>query len=210
MSAVRRLQVLPRALGRVGLTLAMCALWPALAHAHVDAAASGFLSGLLHPVFGLDHFLAMLSVGIISAQLGGSRVYAVPALFVSAMVCGAVVGWNGQEWPLTEVGISLSVSVLGVGIVLARSDRRSLMVMVVVAFFGCLHGHAHGLEMPKAADPVYYGAGFVTSTVVIHLLGVFIGWAFTSRPSLVPVLRHLGSGAAGMGVVILVNGLKAL
>jgi urease accessory protein len=210
MNALHHLAGRRGALVRAVLLLALFPLWPAVAQAHVGEAADGFVSGLLHPVFGLDHFLAMLSVGIVSAQLGGSRVYTVPALFVTAMIGGAAVGWNGREWPLAEAGIAMSVIVLGVGIVLARRDRHSLMVMGMVAFFGCLHGHAHGLEMPKASDPVYYAAGFVLSTVAIHLLGVLIGWVFTARALLMPVLRHMGSGAAGMGVVLLVNALKTL
>jgi urease accessory protein len=198
----------------VGASLAALILlcFPAIAGAHVEKAAAGFVAGLLHPVLGLDHFLAMLSVGIVSAQLGGRRVYTIPATFVLAMIGGAVAGVHGQDWPYTEIGIALSVVVLGAAIATIKHDLRGwpvLAIMLVVAFFGSLHGHAHGLELPKAADPVYYAGGFVISTTAIHLLGVGIGHWLTTRVTFVTVLRHMGSVMAGMGLMILVNLMAA-
>jgi urease accessory protein len=76
-------------------------------------------------------------------------------------------------------------------------------VLLVVALFGSLHGHAHGIELPRAADPIYYAAGFLTSTITIHLLGVAIGHLFTKTWSFIVLLRHLGSGIAGMGLMFL-------
>lgn len=191
-----------------GLALAVLLLlcFPSVAHAHDETkAAAGFLDGLLHPVLGLDHFLAMLSVGIVSAQLGGRKIYTIPALFVSAMIVGAIAGIYGRPWPFTEWGIALSVVVLGAAIATVRENSRGWMVMAVVALFGSLHGHAHGLELPRSADPIYYAAGFVASTSAIHLLGVGIGHLFTTRESFGPLLRHMGSVMAGMGLMILIS-----
>lgn len=179
------------------------AAWPAWVWAHTGQASEGFLAGLLHPVFGLDHFLAMVSVGIVSAQLGGIRIWTVPATFVISMVLGAVVGVYGIQWPLSELGIALSVVVLGVAVATVSASTRGWPVMAVVALFGSLHGHAHGLEMPTAADPVYYAGGFVLSTAMIHLLGVGIGHLLLSRAGLVRTLRPLGFATAGTGLVIL-------
>jgi urease accessory protein len=185
--------------------LAILAMAAAPVHAHVDKASSGFVSGLLHPVFGIDHFLAMLSVGIVSAQLGGRHVWGVPSAFVVAMVSGAAAGLLGYAIPFLEMGIALSVVLLGTAIVLIRNSRLVNAVYLFVAFFGVLHGYAHGLEMPNAADPVYYGGGFVLSTVAIHLLGVGIGHALTSAAKYQAALRHLGSLMAGMGLMILIE-----
>ncbi|HBL28029.1 MAG TPA: urease accessory protein UreJ [Acidobacteria bacterium] len=192
------------------LALGMLACFPAEAFAHVDRqAGAGFLSGLLHPVFGLDHFLAMLSVGIVSAQLGGKKVFIIPAVFVLSMVGGAVAGLQGQAWPLSEAGIALSVVVLGAAIALVRENGGGWGVMPVVMFFGSLHGHAHGLELPQSADPVYYAAGFVTSTTLIHLLGVGIGHGLTRHARYDPLLRHMGSVMAGMGLMILLRSVAS-
>jgi urease accessory protein len=190
---------------RISVGAIVSALLPSIAYAHTMQSAAGFLSGLLHPVLGPDHFLAMLSVGIVSAQLGGRRIWTVPATFVTAMIAGAVVGVLGYLWPLSEQGIALSVVILGVAIATMSQSVRSWPVMLVVALFGMLHGHAHGLELPKSADPIYYAAGFVFSTTAIHLLGVGIGHVFTTQARLLVVLRHLGSAMAGIGLMILLK-----
>ena len=186
------------------------ALLPAVAYAHpMGQAEAGFKSGLLHPVFGLDHFLAMLSVGIVSAQLGGMRIWTVPGTFVLSMIVGAIFGMRGDLWQFSEAGIACSTIVLGVAIATVTERVNSWPVLAIVALFGSLHGHAHGLELPKAADPIYYAAGFLTSTVTIHLLGVGIGHLFTRRWALVALLRHMGSAMAGMGLMILLDAVAS-
>jgi urease accessory protein len=181
------------------------AMVPGWASAHSAEAIAGFLSGFLHPVFGLDHFLAMLSVGVVSAQLGGARIFVVPATFVSAMIAGGVVGLQGTQWPLTEAGIALSVVVLGLAVVIAREGAQAGIVMVITFFFGCLHGHAHGIEIPRAADPVFYAGGFVLSTSAIHLLGVLVGHVLTRTDLRKRYLRWLGTGMSGIGLLIFVR-----
>jgi urease accessory protein len=195
---------IPRFLATSCKAFLVVAAMPSIAYAHpMGQAAVGFKSGLLHPVFGLDHFLAMLSVGIVSAQLGRERIWTVPGMFVVSMIVGAVFGIKGDLWRLSEAGIACSTIVLGVAIATVTDKMSSWPVLAVVALFGSLHGHAHGLELPKAADPVYYAAGFLTSTIVIHLLGVGIGHLLTRRSARLVVLRHLGSGIAGMGLMFL-------
>ncbi len=182
----------------------LVAFTPAIANAHpMGLAADGFMSGLLHPVFGLDHFLAMLSVGIVSAQLGRERIWTVPGMFVLSMIVGAVFGMEGHVWRFSEAGIACSMVLLGIAIATVTEEVSSWPVLIMVAGFGSLHGHAHGVELPKAADPVYYAAGFLMSTVAIHLLGVAIGHLFTKTWSLLSLLRHMGSGIAGMGLMFL-------
>ena len=56
----------------------------------------GFYDGLSHPVLGLDHFLAMVSVGIISAKIGGRAIWTVPAIFVCLMIIGGILGITAE------------------------------------------------------------------------------------------------------------------
>jgi urease accessory protein len=179
--------------------------WPAAAFAHYVEAAQGFISGVTHPILGLDHFLAMLSVGIVSAQLGGRRIITVPAVFVVAMVAGGIAGIRGTEWPLTELGIATSVLILGAAVVMVRNTSNSLAVMLVTAAFGSFHGHAHGVEIPQAVDPVFYAGGFVIATSAIHILGVAIGHFLLARHDLVRWLRYLGAGIAVTGLMIFIQ-----
>lgn len=198
-----------RNLSGLALVVFLLLCFPAAAYGHVAGEpGEGFVAGLLHPLVGLDHFLAMLGVGIVSSQMGGRKIFTIPAMFVLSMIGGAVAGVKGSEWPFTEAGIALSVVVLGIAIATVKEDSNSWLVLAVVVLFGSLHGHAHGLELPQAADPVYYAAGFVSSTTSIHLLGVGIGYLFTSRSTSGILLRHLGSGMVGMGLMILLDSMS--
>lgn len=189
--------------------VAASTLLPSLAMAHTEASASGFLSGLVHPVFGIDHFLAMLSVGIVSAQLGGRSVLTIPAAFVIAMIIGATAGIYGYVFPFVETGIASSVIVLSLAIALNKDDKYIYPVFLFVIFFGFLHGYAHGKEMPHASDPVYYAGGFITSTVAIHLLGVGIGHFMAFKSASRSLLRLIGLAMSAIGVMILAKLLLA-
>lgn len=163
----------------VGLFVAVAFLGltdPAFAHENQVIEYGSFLAGFSHPVLGLDHFLAMLSVGIVSALIGGRAIWTVPATFVAMMGVGATAGYAdvGLSSTVIETGIAVSVILLGGVILLDRSlDIR--IAMGFVAFFGFFHGFAHGQETPDIAEPVVYALGFLLGTILIHLLGVLIG-----------------------------------
>jgi urease accessory protein len=120
---------------------------PALAVAHVEAGrAEGLLAGLHHPVSGLDHVLAMISVGLWGAELGAPAIWLLPVTFPIAMAFGGMLGLIGVPLPGVEIGIALSAVVLGVAVVTAW--RPSLWVAaVIVGVFAIFHGHAHGTEL---------------------------------------------------------------
>ena len=117
------------------------------AHEGGNMPLGGFLSGLVHPVLGYDHLLAMLSVGILSAQIGGRAIWTVPATFVGVMALGGVLGLIDIGITITELGIAFSLVILGSVI---ASERRLpvLLAMIGVGFFAIFHGYAHGTEMP--------------------------------------------------------------
>ena len=151
-------------------------LIPTVAYAHDGTVLpfGGFLSGLVHPVLGYDHLLAMLSVGILSAQIGGRAIWTVPATFVAMMGVGGALGLINIGLTFTELGIALSLVILG--IIIAVERRLSVRVaMIGVAFFAIFHGYAHGTEIPQTAEPVAYALGFMTGTALIHIAGVVIG-----------------------------------
>ena len=149
---------------------------PGVAYAHegTNLGLGGFLSGIVHPVLGYDHLLAMLSVGIISAQIGGRAIWTVPATFVTVMAIGGVLGLINIGLTATELGIAVSLVILGLVI---AAERRSpiLAVMIGVGFFAIFHGYAHGAEMPDTAEPFLYALGFLVGTALIHIAGVVIG-----------------------------------
>lgn len=180
-------------LAAMTLTILMVTANPALAHENQVIEFGSFLGGLLHPVLGLDHFLAMVSVGIVSAFIGGKAIWTVPATFVVMMAIGGLAGSNdlGIGSGLVELAIAASVVSLGAVIALDKSLRMSVS-MGAVAFFGFFHGYAHGLEIPDIARPLVYAGGFLLGTALIHLLGVLIGDMSRRYPAGRPVLRVVG------------------
>ena len=149
---------------------------PGVVYAHdgTNLGLGGFLSGIVHPVLGYDHLLAMLSVGIISAQIGGRAIWTVPATFVSVMAVGGVLGLINIGLNVTELGIAVSLVILGL-VIAAERKIPTLIVMIGVGFFAIFHGYAHGTEMPDTAEPFLYALGFLVGTALIHIAGVVIG-----------------------------------
>lgn len=164
---------------------------PALAHTGLGHTSS-FFAGIAHPVGGLDHTLAMLSVGIWSALASkGStqRLWAAPAAFVAAMLLGATLGYLQVPLPMVETGIALSVILLGLMIV-TRLELPVALGALVIALFAISHGHAHGAE--ASGSIVAYMAGFAVATATLHVAGVGLGMGLTR-------LRY-ASAAAGTAI----------
>ena len=188
------------------LLLAFC-LVPSFSFAHPIIKEGGFSAGLAHPALGFDHFLAMLSVGLLSVQLGGRAIWTVPATFVFFVLIGGVMGMHDIPLFTVEAGIATSVLVLGLAI---AADRRIpvLIAMVGVAVFGLFHGHAHGTEMPGFVHPAAYASGFVLGTALIHLLGVGLGLVATRHRVGTLTLRFCGALVAILGVNFLVTAIR--
>ena len=174
------------------LTTSAFALLPTAAFAHPSLTphVDGFLAGISHPLTGLDHLLAMLSVGLWASQKGGRAMWLWPAAFVTAMVAGGVMGMMGVGLPLVEPAIIASVLVLGV-VIAATLSLPTVVGVAMIAFFGRVHGNAHGLEAPIGGAGLY-ALGFVVSTITLHALGLAIGLsAQKERPVLVRALAVL-------------------
>ena len=160
-------------------------LLPAAASAHEGSSLpyGSFVAGLAHPVLGIDHFLAMVSVGIVSAQIGGRAIWTVPATFVGVMALGGLLGWLDVGLTSVEFGIALSV----------------------LAIFATFHGYAHGAEMPTVANPLRYALGFMTGTALLHVAGVLIGDISQHYARGKVLLRIAGAAIAGAGTWFLVG-----
>ena len=149
--------------------------WPLSAWAHVESGqAGGFGSGLLHPVSGLDHVLAMVAVGLWGAQLGQPAVWVLPVAFPMMMALGGMLGLIGVPVPGIEIGIAVSAIVLG-ALILAEMKVPPAAAMGIVAFFALFHGHAHGTELAPGQNAILYSLGFVIATGTLHAIGIAFG-----------------------------------
>lgn len=149
---------------------AMLAPTAALAHVgHGDTA--GFMHGMSHPVSGIDHILAMVSVGLLAAGIGGRALWLLPLTFVSVMAGAAVLGMTGFGLPSFEVWIAGSLVALGLAVAYP-SHLSSLTGAGLIALFAVFHGFAHGAEMPAGASGLAYAAGFVMGTLLLIATGI--------------------------------------
>lgn len=196
-------QHLARCFGRVALVVGGCAAsGAALAH-EASGAAGGFSSGFFHPLAGPDHLVAMVAVGLWGAFLGRPALWLLPVVFPLVMAAGGAAGVLGVPLPGVEVGIAVSAIALGAAV--AWGWRAPLaLAAVMVAAFAVFHGHAHGTELPLAADPIAYSLGFVVSTGLLHLCGIALG-ELTRWPWGGKAVRGLGALIALVGAVFLVR-----
>lgn len=171
----------------------------AVAHPGHSVSGNGLTEGLLHPLLGLDHLLAMVTVGLLSAQLGGLAMWSVPSSFLICMITGGAVGLSGWDVPGIELGIAASIMILGGAV--AWNQRQPLrLAMLFSGFFGFVHGHAHGTELSSVSQPALYVIGFVLATALLHVAGVVVG-CFALRSSIGTTgLRISGATIAAAGL----------
>jgi urease accessory protein len=185
--------------GAWALAAGLGSLLPIPAAAHMGTGLpGGFESGFIHPFSGFDHLLAMVSVGLWGAFLGRPLIYALPVIFPAMMVAGAIMGMFVMPLPPVEIGIALSVLVLG-GCIALSVRAPVWAACVIVAIFAVFHGYAHGKELPSAADPVAYSVGFVLATGLLHVSGICLGLLNDLHRGIV-VTRSIGGIIAVLGV----------
>ena len=119
----------------------------------------GLLSGLGHPIIGVDHLAFIVGVGLISHLVG--LLTLLPLLFLAGTVLGCFLHVQGYDLASSELAIALSVAIAAV--VLAPRVRIPvglLAPLLVVA--GALHGYAYGESIVGAetAPLAAYIVGF--------------------------------------------------
>jgi urease accessory protein len=174
-------------------------LYAQVAEAHVNKGeAVGFLSGLKHPISGLDHVVAMIAVGLWGAQLGAPAIWVLPVAFPMVMAMGGMLGLLGVPLPGMEVGIAASAILLGAAVMMELRPPIALAA-ALVGFFAIFHGYAHGSELPAGESGLLYSIGFVMATGCLHGVGISIGlvhrWSWGQR-----ALRVAGAAIALAGI----------
>jgi len=175
---------------RVLLILAATMSFASSAFGHTGAGpAAGLLNGFGHPFGGLDHVLAMAGVGLLAVYLGRRALWLVPAAFLVMMAVGGVLALAAIPVPLVELGIALSI--------------------VVVGAFAVFHGHAHVAEMPALASGLAYVGGFIAGTACLHGVGIAGGFALdrASRAVSRDLSRVGGAATCGLGALMLMGAL---
>jgi urease accessory protein len=170
------------------------------AAAHPGHEAAGFFSGVVHPLGGLDHLLAMLAVGFYAARQAGAARWALPGGFLLAMLAGAGLAAAGWVLPGVEAGIATSVLILGLLIAFVARLPLAAALPLVAAFAAC-HGYAHRAEM-EAGSLAAYALGFTVATGLLHGAGYLLARWLPETPGAVVLHRAVGGLITGAGLVL--------
>lgn len=171
------------------------------AQAHTGHDTHSLMEGLVHP-FGLDHLLAMVAVGVWSVSaLPQGKAWWGPATFLLALVLSAVLGTMGVTLPHLELGVSLSVVLFGLMLIVANKAMPVALGLGLIAAASSLHGLAHGAETP-ATGFAGYATGFLMTTAVLHLGGVGLGLAIRRW-----LAQRSGLALGGLGAALGASGL---
>jgi urease accessory protein len=172
----------------------------AFAHSE-QGVAIDFWGGFTHPIFGLDHVVAMVAVGLWGAFLGPPAIWVLPVVFPLVMALAGAYGVLGLPLHGVEIGIALSAIMLGA--MVAGAVKPPLWVAaLLVGAFAVFHGYAHGVELPVGADAIAFSMGFVIATGMLHLAGIAFG-----------AVSHWPAGRIAVrvaGAIIMVIGLGYL
>jgi urease accessory protein len=185
---------------------AVLALLPAVASAHPGHDGGHDLSwdfggGFAHPIFGFDHLLAMIAVGIWAAQAGGRARWLVPATFVSVMALAATFGQ--REIPHVAMEQMVAASLLVFGLMIAMAQRMPLILgLGLTALFATFHGFAHVSALPSDSSSFSFGFGFITATTLLHGAGLVLGSLKSDQIN--GWLKATGVGISTIGAVMLV------
>lgn len=138
---------------------------PAYAHHAMDGMmptnfAQGMLSGLAHPIIGLDHLAFVLLVGLLVAAISGAAKYLVPGAFVAAAIIGTGIHMMSINLPIPELVIAFSVLSAGL-LAMLRKQLPTFLLGLGVAGFGLFHGYAYGESV----------IGAETSPIIAYLIG---------------------------------------
>jgi urease accessory protein len=186
-----------RTINRMLMLVGLLLLAPAAGAHTFGAHGAGFAAGLVHPFIGLDHLLALIAAGLWAGWLGGRARYLLPGGFLAGMLGGALLAWGGFALPLVEPMIA--VSVLLIGVLAASAARLSAVVGGALLFaFALFHGHAHGSELPQAAQPLLYVMGFLLTSALVLLVAERLSTGLRSG-RLSAVVRIAGGAVAAFG-----------
>ena len=171
----------------------------------------GFLSGMGHPVIGLDHLAFVVASGLIAAGLVGG--VAIPVAFVLATIAGTGIHLMAIDLPLPELIISASVVLFGVLIATKgkQASSNTTVLGAIAALAGIFHGYAYGEAVVGAemGPLVAYLLGFAAIQLAISLAAYAVGNAIIKSTNKLPVMRFLGLAIGAIGLVFLASSMTA-
>lgn len=173
---------------------------PVYAFAH-GSHGSGFMAGFTHPIFGIDHNLALVGAGFLGFVLNPKKWYLYPLSFILLMAIGGFLGIGREATTLIEKFIAFSVIFIGIAIAF-RFLKNSIIAFGALALFGLAHGFAHGAEMPEDTTALQYISGYIIGAILLAIIGSILAMLGNRRTNEVQLVRFMGGLLAGAGLFL--------
>jgi urease accessory protein len=165
----------------------------------------GLLSGLGHPVIGIDHLAFLIAAGV--AVGVGALNLALPIVFVAASAIGVALHVYGFNLPGAELIVASSVVLVGLLIALGRELPLAAWT-ALFALAGLAHGYAYG-ESIFGAEQAPLAAYLLGLVVVQSALSVGVAylWRRSGAGASMTVPRLAGAVVLGVGLAVLAGQL---
>jgi urease accessory protein len=161
----------------------------------------GVLSGLGHPVIGIDHLAAIIGVGILASAFRPGAALVIG--YVLAQMAGAAVHMDGITVPGVELLVAISVLLLGAAVA-ARRAVSGFLALALFVIAGSVHGYALA-ESIVGAEPqplIAYFAGLVVVQIAIALAAMLMARRLVAAERRESV-RLAGAVILGIGLAVL-------
>ncbi len=188
---------------------------PALAHHAMGGQlpqtfGQGLLSGLGHPIIGVDHFAFVVALGIAAALAG--RLWTLSLLFVAGTLAGCLVHLAGVTLPVAELVIAATVLLLG-AIIATNRELPAIMLAFLFGGAGIFHGWAYGESIFGAEQTslIAYLAGFALIQLAVSVgAGLVTRWVISSDAARLVKVRLAGAVVAGIGLALFVGHVEGV
>lgn len=171
----------------------------------------GFLSGLAHPVIGVDHLAFIIAIGLVAALK--PQGWLIPIAFVSSAMLGTGIHLLGVSLPVVELIVSASILLFGI-LLAIKNSPNVLMMLSLSAVAGLFHGYAYGEAIFGAQTTalVAYLCGFTVIQLVISGAAFFVGQKVLKGDfaNLSTNLRSAGLVICGIGAAFLASNISSL
>ncbi|MGB7341239.1 MAG: HupE/UreJ family protein [Phototrophicaceae bacterium] len=176
--------------------------------AHVLPGNAGIIEGFLQPVINFEQLLAVVMIGLLSAQIGKRAIWTIPLTFAVMMTLGGLVGFAiGPVPPIIAYGTALSLIVFGIVLVIQQEIPEAI-ILIIIGIFAIFHGYAHGEAFPPEQTIVFFIAyigGIIISTAGLAVISVMLGFITLRFDRGALILRVIGILIVLIGLYFLLN-----